>query len=297
MKKYLLLHILIAFSSLFFFISCSSDDSSIETIHDDPIAELEAEERFDVSYGPNAKQNYDIYLPAGRSDETTKVLLLIHGGGWTSGDKSDMTEFVSLIQDNYPDYAIVNTNYVLAELAIPAFPNQFLDIQSVVRQITLESEELQIKPEFGFIGASAGAHLALMYDYVYDTDDQVKFVADIVGPADFTDPFYANDPNFAIALSILVDESAYPAGSNLSEAVSPVYQVSASSSPTLLFYGDQDPLVPLSNGESLELALEAAEIENIFTVYEGGHGDNWSLEDRADLEFKLNTYIETYLPL
>lgn len=299
MKKYPLPHLLIVFS-FFFFISCSSDDSAIENIQDnpdDPVIELEAEEHLNVSFGPNTNQNYDLYLPAGRSSETTKVLLLIHGGGWTSGDKSDMAEFVSLFQENHPDYAIVNTNYVHANIGTPAFPNQFLDIQSVVDKITAEQDELQIKAEFGLIGASAGAHLALMYDYVYDTTNQVKFVADIVGPADFTDPFYANDPNFAMALSILVDESAYPPDANLAEAVSPVYQVSASSSPTLLFYGDQDPIVPLSNGESLSLALDAANIENIFTVYEGGHGDNWTLENRADLEFKLNTYIETYLPL
>tara|TARA_R110000850_G_scaffold30630_2_gene84229 strand:+ start:78505 stop:79410 length:906 start_codon:yes stop_codon:yes gene_type:complete len=301
MKKYLLPRVLTAFTLIFFFISCSSDDSSQENIQDDPtddpVTELEAEERFDVSYGPNDKQNYDIYLPAGRTDETTKVLVLIHGGGWTSGDKDDMTEFVSLIQDSYPNYAIVNTNYVLAEIGTPAFPNQFLDIQSVVNKVTAEKEDLQIKPEFGFIGVSAGAHLALMYDYVYDTEDQVKFVTNIVGPTDFTDPFYADDPSFALALSILVDASAYPAGSNLSEAVSPVYQVSASSSPTLLFYGDQDPIVPLSNGTSLSQALDAAAIENIFTIYEGGHGDDWSLDDREDLQLKLTTYIETYLPL
>lgn len=292
MKKYFLPRLFCVISILSLF-SCSSDDSTVE----DPITELEAETRLDVPYGPDSKQNYDIYLPAGRTEENTKVLLLIHGGGWTSGDKEDMTEFVSLIQDNYPGYAIVNTNYVLAELGTPAFPNQFLDIQSVVNKITLESEELQIKPEFGMIGVSAGAHLALMFDYVYDTTDQVKFVADIVGPTDFTDPFYADDPNFELALSLLVDASAYPPDTNLAEAVSPVYHVSVSSSPTLLFYGDQDPIVPLSNGTSLGQALDATAIENIFSVYEGGHGDDWSNEDKADLEAKLNAYVQAYLPL
>ncbi len=300
MKKYPLPRLLFVFSFLFF-ISCSSDEGVHENIQDDPVddpvTELEAEEHINVSYGSNTNQNYDLYLPAGRSSESTKVLLLIHGGGWTSGDKSDMAEFVSLFQENHPDYAIVNTNYVLANIGTPAFPNQVLDIQSVVEKITSEQDELQVKAEFGLIGVSSGAHLALMYDYVYDTVDQVKFVADFVGPTDFTDPFFADDPNFALALSLLVDESAYPAGTNIAEAVSPVYQVSASSSPTLLFYGDQDPLVPLSNGESLDQALDDAGVDHVFTTYQGGHGDDWSLDDRADLEAKLAIYLESHLAL
>ena len=43
----------------------------------------------DVAYGSDAAQKMDIYLPAGRIATTTKVLVFIHGGSWSSGDKSD----------------------------------------------------------------------------------------------------------------------------------------------------------------------------------------------------------------
>lgn len=283
------------------FISCSVEDRGDADENNPPNGDpppIEAVSFKNVSYGSNAQQVYDIYLPEGRTDTTTKVVMLIHGGGWTEGDKDDMENFVALIQREHPNHAIVNVNYVLASVAPPvtAFPNQFLDIQAVIQKITSEKESLQILPEFGFIGTSAGAHIALMYDFVYDTSDQVKFVANIVGPTDFTDPFYAEDPNFAIALSLLVDESQYPEGTNYAEATSPVYQVTTSSSPAALFYGDQDPLVPLSNGVSLEEALTDAQITHSFTIYNGGHRDDWSVTDILNLQTQISEYIDIYLP-
>lgn len=292
--------LLIAFSFSIFFSSCTSSDDQINT-DDTPIivdASLEATVFTNVSYGTNPQQVYDLYLPAGRTRDMTKVIVLIHGGGWTSGDKSDLAPTVAFVQSFHPDHAIVNVNYVLAALPdTPAFPNQYLDIQAVINQLTAQSEDLQILPEFGMIGTSARAHLAMMYDYVYDTNDQVKFVIDIVGPTDFTDPFYADDPNFEIALNFFVDESQFPAGTNYAVANSPALQVTANSSPTLLFYGNQDPLVPLSNGTRLDSRLNTSNIPHLLTVYEGGHGNDWSEDSTLDLALKTNQYIDTYLPI
>lgn len=251
--------------------------------------------RLDVAYGDNPQQKFDLYLPANRSGESTKVIVLIHGGGWTEGDKADMAYIIPSLKLNHPNHAIVNMNYVLADLQTPAFPNQFEDVELVIEKITNEKNKLHIKPEFALIGASAGAHISLMYDAVYDNGDQVKMVADIVGPTDFTDPFYSENPNFGFLLSALVDESAYPSGTDYAAAVSPALQISNTTSPTLLFYGNADPLVPLSNGERLNVALNNAGIDHVFSVYEGGHGNDWSQEDYADLQNQISQYINTYL--
>ncbi len=280
--------------------SCSSSDEEIITDDTTIIEEsaLEALVLNDVSYGDDPQQVYDLYLPAGRNIEKTKVIVLVHGGGWISGDKSNMAASVAFVQAFHPDYAIVNMNYVLASLPnTPAFPNQYIDIQTVINQITEQREQLQIIPEFGMIGASSGAHLAMMYDYVYDTSDQVKFVINIVGPSDFTDPFFAEDPNFTIALSLFVDEDQFPAGTDYAVANSPALQVTTSSSPTLLFYGNQDPLVPLTNGMQLDSNLNASNIPHLFTIYQGGHGDDWSEASTLDLTQKSSEYINTYLPI
>lgn len=247
-----------------------------------------------VSYGSNAQQKYDLYLPADRSANKTKVIALIHGGGWTGGDKADMDFLVPYIKERHPDHAILNINYVLADIQTPAFPNQFLDVEAVVNKLTAEKDALQIKPQFAMIGVSAGAHISLMYDYVYDTDDQVKIVADIVGPTDFTDPFYSENPDFPFLMASLVDENAYPPGTDYAEELSPAWQVSASSSPTLLYYGNVDPLVPISNGHTLNDALTNAQVDHSFTVYEGGHG-NWAPSDIEAMKQQISVYIDSYL--
>ncbi len=272
-------------------ISCNSDESNPS---DEPLAE---EIFMNVSYGSNPQQVYDIYLPANRSSSKTKTIILVHGGGWSGGDKADMGYLIPILKAEHPDHAIVNINYVLATFDIPAFPNQFLDLNAVINKLTDEKEDLQILPEFGLIGASAGAHISLQYDYVYDTDDQVKLVVDIVGPTDFTDPFYSEDPNFSILLSLLVNEDAYPPGTNYAEVVSPALQVTPDSSPTIMFYGDQDPLVPLSNGETLNSSLNIAGVDHNFTVYEGGHGDDWSIENVEDLKAQISAFIDLHLEI
>ncbi len=280
----------------FVLVSCSADDDATN----DPVDQtpLEAAAFLNVSYGDNPQQVYDIYLPAGRTSTNTKTIILVHGGGWTEGDKTDMDGFIDLIQANHPEHAVVNVNYVLANasLGIPAFPNQFLDLVTIVEKLTAEKEELQITSEFGMIGTSAGAHLSLMYDSVYDDNDQVKFVADIVGPTDFTDPFYQDNPLFPLALAAFVDESQYPDGTNYAEATSPVFNINGNTSPTAMFYGNQDPLVPLTNGNLLEEKLTDAQITNSYTIYDGGHGD-WGAADYINLQTQISEYINDFLPI
>ena len=95
-------------------LSCdnASDDMMITNEGDEEIeVVLEALTMLNVSYGENDDQVYDLYLPEGRTTASTKTIVIIHGGGWTEGDKADVNGFVSLIQTTHPDHAIVNMNY------------------------------------------------------------------------------------------------------------------------------------------------------------------------------------------
>lgn len=288
MKKIIFLPLLLLLPLLYW--SCSnSDDVSEEE------APLKAQTLLNVSYGANPQQVYDLYLPAGRNTTDTKVVMLIHGGAWTAGDKNDMNYMVSSIQSLHPDCAVLNVNYVLADTEHYAFPNQFNDIQTIVQKITSEKDELHINPEFGMAGASAGAHIAMMYDYKYDLSNQVKFVADIVGPSDFTDPYYEENFDIPLIVQSLVDPDAYPEGTNYLEELSPLFHVNASSSPTCMFYGDEDPLVPESNGSRLQQRLDQFGIDNTLRIYHGGHGDNWSFEDLTEAQNIISQYISDYL--
>lgn len=283
MRSLLLLFILL------FFYSCSKNDDTA-VITEQP---LKAEVLLDVSYGVDPMQTFDLYLPANRSLSTTKILILVHGGGWTSGDKKDMNGFVQLIQNRKKDYAIANINYVLADSSRKAYPNQINDIKAVVAQLKSKASSYKIKPEFGFVGVSAGGHLSLLYAYAFDLNKEVKMVCSVVGPTDFTDPAYLENPVYEDAAPFLI-EGFSPENIEILEEISPRHQVTPSSPPTLLFYGNIDPLIPNTQHQFLKVALENANVLNELTVYDGGHGD-WDALSYIDLDAKLNVFLDTNL--
>src|SRR3954466_5361914 len=74
---------------------------------------IAGETKVDVAYGKDSLQRMDIYLPAGRTRDVTKSLILIHGGGWNSGDKSNFAVYIDSFKHRLPGYAIFNINYRL----------------------------------------------------------------------------------------------------------------------------------------------------------------------------------------
>jgi len=182
----------------------------------------------------------------------TKVLILIHGGGWNAGDKSEMDPFKDFIRDQLPEIAVLNMNYRLADTNNAPYPMQVNDIDLVVNELRDRAKEFQISTEIGFIGTSAGAHLSLLWSYAHDTKKQVKMVCSIVGPTNLLDEAYVNSNNQE--LRTLLDQ--FGNDQDVLEEVSPLYQVTSTSPPTILFYGAQDPLIPNSQGIALRDKLK-----------------------------------------
>src|SRR6476469_6217427 len=84
-----------------------------------------------VPYGNDGQQQMDIYLPANRNTTDTKALVLIHGGAWTSGDKTDFNEFIAILKQRLPGYALFNINYRLASFpSTNLFPTQEADVKA-----------------------------------------------------------------------------------------------------------------------------------------------------------------------
>lgn len=281
MKKLLLL----PFLFLLLITGCGDDDTKITT--DDTSV---AKDLLNVSYGSDVEQKADIYLPAGRT-ENTKVILLLHGGAWTAGNKSDMTYLVPTIKQAFPNHAIVNINYRLSTGGSPALPKQIEDIQKVIE--LLESDKYTLSDDYAFIGFSAGGHLAMLYSYKYDTDHDVKAICDVVGPADFTDPEYLAHPLFASASFDLLG-TPNPSNAQIQEA-SPATYITAQSPPTISFYGGLDPLVPATQGPRLKADLDNAGVYNEFNFYEdGGHAD-WDMMTMMEVNAKIATFLNAHL--
>lgn len=270
-----------------FLTGCSSDDKPSLPDDDTTVAK----EYNNIAYGSDAQQTMDVYLPAGRT-ENTKVIVLIHGGAWISGSKEDFAEYIPTIKAGFANCAIVNINYRLANENSPAFPKQANDLISVFDYLENRSG-YTIDNSYLLIGASAGAHLAMLYGYKYDTDHEVEAIANIVGPADFLDPAYVSHPLYPIAAQYLLGTTT-PTQAQIQE-VNPVSHITTQAPPTTSFYGGMDPLIPATQGPRLKQALDAAGVQNNYTMYpEGGHGD-WDEPTMTDALTKITLFLQQHL--
>ncbi len=274
---------------IFILISFIFNACSVDINEEIPPDLSEIIELTNVSYGADENQNFDIYLPKNRS-LATKMLLLIHGGGWTSGDKTDMNGFYDFLKSELPDVAVVNMNYRLADTSTNPHPMQVEDITALVELLGEKQNEYQISNSLGILGVSAGGHLGLLWSYSFDTNKQVKMVCSIVGPTNLADLAYQNSPDPIIQELI----GLFGEDENFLEEVSPLSQVKSTSPPTLLFYGGQDPLVPTSQGIDLNTKLEELNVVHEFTLYENeGHG--WIGFNLLDTSIKLKDFINLHL--
>lgn len=248
-------------------------------------------QELNISYGTDSRQVFDIFLPKNRT-LATKVLILVHGGGWTSGDKIDMHGFRDGIRKDLPDVAIVNMNYRLADDAHNPYPMQIEDISAVIRHLKLNQEQYTISDDYGFIGVSAGGHLAMLWSYGFDSTNTISMVCSIVGPTNFTDPAYVNNTDTNIRA--LMDLYGVSATTAFLEEVSPYHRATTTAPPTILFYGGKDPLIPTSQGTAMRDRLQELGVTNAFTLYENaGHG--WIGFELLDTWSKLKSFIQTHL--
>jgi acetyl esterase/lipase len=240
------------FSTLLLFSACKKDtgdsfDPSVEKI-------LQNE-----AYGAGSRQVADIYLPANRN-AGTKVVILVHGGGWSDGDKGDLRDVITLLRTNWPEVAVVNTNYTLANnTQATHHPAQMNDFNTLVNYIKANKSLWQIGEDMGMAGVSAGAHLALLYSYAYRGDNRIKAVASVVGPTDFSDPFYINNTLFQVVAKNYLGKT-WIEDPELHKAASPALRVSNNAPPTFIAYGLLDPIVPVSNATTLYNNLIAKSI-------------------------------------
>ena len=276
--------LLVLFVSLLAIVSCKKEDrNAAKTI-------------LNVKYGTDSKQAMDVYLPSARSITSTPVLILIHGGGWTEGNKTDLNAYVDTLKRRVPQYAIFNIGYRLAANGQNLFPSQEQDVKAAVEFIYSKREEYNISDRFALIGASAGAHLALLHAYKYTTPVKAKAVISFFGPTELVQ-LYNNPPNpFVPALLAGVTGATPTSNPTIYQQSSPFNFVVSSSAPTLLLHGSNDIVVSPSQSAILHDKLNSVSVPNQHVVYTGaGHGD-WSALIYYDAFNKIDAFLKLHHP-
>ena len=263
-----------------FVLSCKKNDTP------DPNGEQVSK---DISYGTHARHKMDIYLPAGRSTTATKVMILIHGGGWNTGSKADLDIYIDSLRRREPSYAVFNLNYRLANPP-DLFPAQENDIKAAVEFIYSKRNEYNISDKFVLVGVSAGANLALLQGYKYTSPVKVKAIIDFFGPTDLVD-LYNNPPNPLVQpLLVSVTGGNPTTHASIYASSSPINAVTVQSSPTLILQGGADIVVSPSQSAALHTRLLTAGVirEYIFYPTEG-HG--WTGANLTDSFNKIQAFL------
>ena len=265
------------------FSSCSKDTAGGSTGGGGGSFPLGERIILDTAFGTDPKQKMDIYLPAGRT-AATKVIVLIHGGGWESGDKVELNYYKNLLRLKWPEAAIANINYRLTSNPAIHYTEIMSDITSAVNLMVNNKVNFVVSDTLTMVGASAGGHLAMLYTYKYNSNNYVKAVADYFGPAKLSDWSWYNSYNIFLGKyikDILIPFNNAAWNISLYDSNSPYAVATATSKPTIIFHGTIDVIVPLYQSQWMRGQLNTLGVPNEYYEYVDGHGFNTTNTDDA----------------
>lgn len=114
-----------------------------------------------VQYDEHKSCVLDVARPVSEAPSPRPAIIIIHGGGWSAGDKTDAV-YVNLMRD-YAEmgYVTFNVNYRLTREA--DMPACIEDVERSVEFVKQHASEYGVDPtRIGCFGHSAGGHLSLM---------------------------------------------------------------------------------------------------------------------------------------
>lgn len=226
----------------------------------------------DVVFGTGGGRDLkcDVFLPPDDNDKRTGILL-IHGGAWMQGDKSQLRGYG--IQLARYGFLAVCSEYRLSTEA--PWPAQIHDCKAALRWMRGNAASLGLDPDkIAVSGNSAGAHLSLMVAASPNEPD-----------------FEGDGGNAGVDTSVATVIAVYPptrlkvsgtaeaatdllfGGSNVSDDVqkkaSPITWSRADFPPTMLIHGNQDRVVPVSETLKMYEALQGDGAKVEMHIYEG----------------------------
>ncbi len=259
----------------------------------------------DISYGTHERQKADIYIPE-QPVSQSGLILFIHGGGWTEGDKSVHTPDAEFFSGLGYICATINYRYV----------SQHTNVSHVLDDVTSSLNTIKQKcSEYGYdtsrlilSGGSAGSHIALLYAYTKKEVSPIKLsaVCCYCPPTDCTREDFlmgikgefeswkygllSQVCNTEIKKETLMNEASQK---TLAE-ISPISYVDENCIPTAIFYGKEDDLIPAKHIEDFEHKLSQAGIKHDFVLYENS---DHMLDKDPDAAIKARNIIKQYAEL
>ena len=233
----------------------------------------------DIEYGRagDVPLLLDVHVPDG--DGPFPVAILVHGGGWGSGDKggaetpnsgADITPWFAPLAD--AGFTWFSINYRLA----PAhcWPACLEDTLTAIRWV--KSHAARFKGDSGriaLIGHSAGGHLACMAAATGGADTRVQAVVGCAPVTNFEQDLAARG-GLSLALQNLHgrQQEVTSEALDILRATSPINNLKPGLPPFLLIHGDADRSVPMEQSLNFQARLRANGVHcDLITIPGGPH--------------------------
>jgi acetyl esterase/lipase len=265
----------------------------------------------DLSYGGKPANKFDLYVPADHSKETYGLIVYLHAGGFTTGDKSEDAQMLQWLCSL--GYVTAGINYTLFSEENPDanIYTQSLEIKESIPYVIEEAEKLGCNIDrMAISGGSAGGCLALLYAYrdAAEAPVPVKMVFEGVGPSSFYPEdwkCYGFDQNKEAATglfsvmtgkAITADLFGTPEYEELVKDTSALYWVNENTVPSLLAYGVHDKIQPYEGAVRLDAALTENGVPHDFIVFKhSGHGLQNDNKQMIEYSETIMKYLDRYM--
>lgn len=245
----------------------------------------------------------DVYTPPGvTAGDSAPCVVIVHGGAWRSGDKSQLRGYGILL--GRAGYVCIAPEYRLVGEA--PWPAQIQDVKAAIRWARASAGELGIDPDrIAIEGNSAGAHLALVAGGTPNLPEfegeggnagvstAVAAVAAIYPPTIFVDPTTERSKG-ALPLLALIDDGGDAEAARLA---SPVHHITPEFPPTLLVHGTSDTTVPVSASVRMYEELVAAGVPADLHLYaEQPHAFDAQPSFGRQVAAEMLLFLDRYVP-
>lgn len=234
--------------------------------------------RTDLEYGQAGGESLrlDASIPDGPGPFA--AVILVHGGGWTAGDKSGgprkgyMAPMHGALE--HAGFAWFSINYRLAPKH--RWPACFDDLQTAIRWVKAHAAEFKGDPQrIVLVGHSAGGQLVTLTATRSNADTRVQAVVGFAPVTDFEQDLAARGGKLGVGLQHLLDKPEKVTPDVLAQlrAMSPVNRVRAGQPPVLLLHGDADKSVALAQSISYQRKLKSVGVPcDLVTLPGAPHG-------------------------
>lgn len=277
----------------------------------------------DLAYGDGEANRFDLYVPADSGRENYGLVVYLHAGGFTGGDKSDDAEMLQWLCAK--GYVAAGINYTLSSEENPQANvyTQSVEIRDSIPSVITEAENLGYHiDKMAVAGGSAGHALAMLYAY-RDAEIwpvPVKMVFGAVGPSCFyledwinmgADPDHPQpvDPGadysglaelFSVMAGKQITADMFATGAYLERVkdISAAMWVNENSVPSVCAYGSWDRAQAFGASKRLDAALTEYHVPHEYIVFpHSGHGLQNDTRLYGVYMDKVTGYLEMYMPV